>query len=51
MLWIAGWLWSQCMATILAVTVAGVACFRERLGRRQWLALGVILAALVLLNI
>ena len=42
---------SYSVATILAVTVAGVACFRERLGRRQWLALGVILAALVLLNI
>lgn len=36
---------------ILAVTVAGVLLFRERLSRRQWLALGLILAALVLLNV
>lgn len=36
---------------ILAVTLAGVALFRERLERRQWAALGMILTALVLLNI
>jgi len=39
------------VATILAVTVVGVSAFRERLGKRQWLALAIILAALVLLNI
>lgn len=39
------------VATILAVTVSGVVIFRERLGKRQWVALGVILAALVMLNI
>lgn len=39
------------VATILAVTLAGVFFFKERLGKRQWLALGIILAALVLLNI
>ena len=39
------------VATILAVTLAGVVFFREKLTRRQWLALGAILAALVLLNI
>lgn len=39
------------VATILAVTMAGIGLFRERLNRRQWLAIGVILVALVLLNI
>ena len=38
------------VATILAVTLAGVAVFRERLHRRQWYALAAILAALVMLN-
>lgn len=39
------------VATILVVTLAGVAFFREQLVRRQWVALGAILAALVLLNL
>ena len=39
------------VATILAVTLAGVVFFRERLSRRQFLAMGCILAALVLLNL
>ena len=39
------------VATLLSVTFAGVVLFRERLIKRQWLALGMILAALVLLNI
>ena len=39
------------VATILAVTVIGVSVFRERLEKRQWLALGTILVALVLLNV
>ena len=39
------------VATILVVTLAGVVFFGEKLTRRQWLALGAILAALVLLNI
>lgn len=39
------------VATIAAVSLAGVALFRERLTRRQWLAMGVIAAALILLNI
>lgn len=39
------------VATILAVTLAGVLLFKERLGKRQWMALGVILVALVLLNL
>lgn len=38
------------VATILLVTLAGVALFKERLEKRQWIALGLILVALVLLN-
>ena len=38
------------VATILVVTLAGVVLFRERLEKKQWLGLGIILAALVLLN-
>ena len=39
------------VAGILLVTMAGVIFFKERLTKRQWLALGLILAALVLLNL
>jgi len=39
------------VAGILVVTLAGVAFFRERLEKRQWFALALILTALVLLNI
>ena len=39
------------VATILAVTLAGICLFKERLRRSQWLSLTVILAALVLLNV
>ena len=39
------------VATILLVTLTGVVVFRERLSGKQWIALGVILAALVLLNL
>ena len=39
------------VATILTVTVTGILVFRERLEKKQWLALGMILVALVLLNI
>ena len=39
------------VATILVVTVTGVLVFREKLDRKQWLALVMILVALVLLNI
>ena len=38
------------VATILVVTLAGVVLFGERLSKRQWTAVGIILAALVLLN-
>ena len=39
------------VATILLITLAGTAFFRERLKSRQWAALGIILLALVLLNL
>ena len=39
------------VSTILAVTLAGVCFFRERLKKRQWVALFMILLALALLNL
>ena len=39
------------VATMLVVTLSGVLFFRERLNKRQWLAFGAVIAALVMLNI
>lgn len=39
------------VATLLAVTLAGLLLFKERLRKQQWIALGMILVALILLNI
>lgn len=39
------------VATMLIVTLTGVAVFRERLSKVQWAALAAIIAALILLNI
>ncbi len=39
------------VGAILVVSLAGVAFFGERLTRRQWTAVGIILIALVLLNV
>ena len=39
------------VGTILLVTVAGVLAFKEKLGKRQWIAMAAILVALILLNI
>lgn len=38
------------VATMLVITFAGVLFFHEKLGKRQWAALGIILVALALLN-
>ena len=38
-------------ATLLVLTLVGVVLFRERLRKQQWLALGMILLALIALNI
>ena len=39
------------VATLLIVTLTGIAVFRERLSKGQWAALAMIITALVLLNI
>lgn len=39
------------VGTMLIVTLTGVAVFRERLRKNQWIALAAIIAALILLNI
>ncbi|MBR2941897.1 MAG: hypothetical protein IKB82_00710 [Clostridia bacterium] len=39
------------VGTIVMVSLAGMMLFKEKLSRRQWTALGVILAALTLLNL
>ena len=39
------------VATLLLITLAGTLFFRERLKKQQWLALSLILLALVLLNL
>ena len=39
------------VTTILLITLAGVAFFREKLGRRQRVAIAIILAAVALLNL
>lgn len=39
------------VATMLVVMLGGVLFFREKLDKRQWLAFGAVIAALVMLNI
>ena len=39
------------VGTIIAVTLVGVICFREKLEKRKLIALAMILGALVLLNL
>ena len=38
------------VATIVSITLAGVFFFKEHLTKRQWIALGIILIAVALLN-
>lgn len=42
---------SNSVATILVVTLAGIFAFREKMSAKQWFAMLLILAALVLLNV
>ena len=42
---------SAAYLTILLVTLAGTLFFREKLNKNQWIALGIILVALTLLNL
>ena len=42
---------SYSVATLLIITLTGVLFFREKLRKQQWVALGIILLALVLLNL
>ncbi len=39
------------VAVLLTITIVGICGFQERLSRRQWIAMGVILVALALLNL
>lgn len=39
------------VGSILLVSAAGVLIFREKMGKRQWLAVLIIIAALILLNL
>ena len=39
------------VGTMLLVTLTGVVVFRERLSKVQWVAMGAIVVALILLNI
>ena len=39
------------IGTILLTGAAGVALFGEKMTKRQWIAIGIVIAAMVLLNI
>ena len=39
------------VVTLLVITLTGVLLFREKLRKQQWIALGIILLALALLNL
>ena len=38
------------VGTILLVGAAGVLIFREKMTAKQWIAVGIIIAAMILLN-
>lgn len=42
---------TYCVGTIIIVTLAGLCIFKEKLSKKQWLGMGVILIALILLNL
>lgn len=39
------------VATVVVISMTGMLVFKEKLSKKQWIAMGLILAALVLLNI
>ena len=39
------------VATVVVVTLSGLLVFKEKLSKKQWLSMGMILVALVLLNV
>lgn len=39
------------VATVVVITLTGLLIFKEKLSKKQWIGMGLILAALVLLNI
>ncbi len=39
------------VATVVVITLTGLLIFKEKLSKKQWIAMGLILVALVLLNI
>ena len=39
------------VATVVVISMTGVLAFKEKLSKKQWIGMGVILIALVLLNI
>ena len=39
------------VATVVLISLAGLVLFKEKLGKKQWIGLGLILAALALLNL
>ena len=39
------------VATVVVITLTGLLVFKEKLSKKQWIAMGLILVALVLLNI
>ena len=39
------------VATVVVITLTGLMIFKEKLSKKQWIGIGMILVALVLLNI
>ena len=39
------------VSAVVIVTLAGLLVFKEKLSKKQWISLGIILVALIMLNI
>ena len=39
------------VATVVVISMTGVLVFKEKLSKKQWIGMGIILVALILLNI